>query len=147
MTPFEIVEPGHLQPMEPLPEGMVSIAKSGRLTIRQADLEAAGIEHYVIALADRETFRLGLRAVHDDERMRSVAVSVVTAGKAKRDTSRRSINVARAIRRLGLEPAALAGRYELHPKDVGHETILVLHLMPETVGIGKTPVGGKKEKK
>ncbi len=130
---FEIVEPGSLSTMDPLAEGQVSIAKSGKLTIRKADLDLAGIDHYAMVMADRETFRVGVRAVRgDDERPRSVAVSTVTSGKAKKDSGRRTLNLGRAIKRLDLQPEAVAGRYELVVRGKEGDAMLILNLMPGT---------------
>jgi hypothetical protein len=110
---FEIVEPGSWKAAEPLGEGEVSLGKGGTLLARREDLELVGIKHYAIVLADAGTLRVGLRAVRDGEQQQSVAACIVRC-KNGRDSGRRRINVARAARRLGLEPAAIVGRYELH---------------------------------
>ncbi len=133
---FEIVAPGALSnTMNPLAEGQCSIAKGGKLTIRKADLDLAGIEHYAIVLADRETFRIGVRAVRgEDERPRSVAVSIVTSGKGKKDSGRRTLSLTRAIKKVDLRPEAVAGRYELIVRGKTSDAMLIISLMPATSG-------------
>jgi hypothetical protein len=71
---FEIVEPGVMNLVDPLREGEVAIAKSGKLSLRKSDLAVAQIADRVVVLADRELFRIALRAARDDsERARSEA--------------------------------------------------------------------------
>jgi len=134
---FVVVEPGWLNTMEPLPEGVASIAKSGKLTARRADLALAAIGHAAVVLADRDSFRLALRAPRGTEEGKTVAVSTVSTGQAKRDSGRRSINVPRAIRALDLMPEHTAGRYTLNIHGEGASGLLILNLMPETSGKGK----------
>jgi len=138
---FEIVEPGQLCGVDPLPEGMCSIAKSGKLTARQADLDRAGIGAYAIVLADRDTWRIGLRAVRDGEQAKSVAVTTLMTGKkTPHDTGRRSLNAARAVRSLDLEPEAIRGRYSLDLHGQGRQAVLILNLMEAR---NKTSKGAK----
>lgn len=133
---FEIVEPGHMQMMDPLPQGQASLAKSGKLCAHACDLQLAEIGKHAVVLADRESFRIALRAAREGDEGRTVAVSIVTASKSKRDSGRRGLNIGRAIRRLDLEPEKCAGRYELHHKGAGRDSLLILNLMPDTAAIG-----------
>ena len=143
---FEIVEPGSWHPMDPLPKGKCSIAKSGKLTAHAEDLAVAEIGKRAVVLADRDSFRIALRAAREGDDSRSVAVATVT-GKSKRDTGRRGLNVARAIRNVGLEVENVVGRYELMAKGSGRDALLIVNLMPDTAGIGaakaKAKGGGK----
>jgi hypothetical protein len=113
--PFEIVEPGSFLQIAPLGEGECTLGKHGTLLARTSDLELVGIGKYAILLADKGSFRIGLRAVRDGEQQRSMACAVVTTGKGprRRDAGRRRVNVSRAIIACGLEPEAVAGRYTL----------------------------------
>lgn len=110
--PFEIVEAGNLN-AHALQEGEASIDRRGSLVVRSADLEAVGITNYAIVLADADTRRIGLRAVRDGEQSISLACSVILTG-SRNDSRRRRTSVLRAIRRLGLTPEAVAGRYTLN---------------------------------
>lgn len=140
---FEVVPPGQLCTAEPLPEGQCSIWRDGTLMFHQSDLDLVGVGAYVVVLADTETWRLGLRAVRDGEQPQSVAVTTVLSKRKRRDTQRRSINVSRALRKLSLDASAVAGRYTLTHKGEGKESLLIVHLMPETVGQSGKGKGAK----
>lgn len=126
---FEVVEPGAWSRPEPLEPGRCAISRGAKLTLRSVDLEAAGIgPHFAIVLADAETLRLGLRAAGETERQQSVAISVVTSGKDKRDSGRRIILVSQALKRLALTPEAVAGRYTLQRHSEVTGTVLIVNL-------------------
>jgi hypothetical protein len=137
---FEIVEPGLFTPPPPLQEGQASLSKSGKLTVRERDLAMIGVTTAAVALADRELLRLALRAPRDGEKGKTVAVSIVGSGKAKKDTGRRQVNMIRAIRRLDLLPAATCGRYELTTKGSAPGEALLI------VGLCDAPASGKGKK-
>jgi len=143
---FVIVEPGKWQSPDPLPKGWASLAKSGRLRLYASDLQAAGIKDRAVLLSDRDTWRIALRAARDDERERSKPIAICTTGKTKRDTGRRQLMIARAVRTLGLEVEKCSGRFELMRKGTGADALLIITLMPDTGAIGtkaKAKGGGK----
>ncbi len=113
---FEIVERGEWLPGSPMKEGECSISSSGHLCFRQADLALIEITGAAVVLADTATLRLAVRRPRDQEARNAMVVSTVT-NHQKRDTGRRTIAGARAIKRLSLEPRACRGRYPLTTKD------------------------------
>lgn len=128
---FIIVEPGQRMALEPLAEGQVGIAKSGKCTVRKADLDVAAIDAKAIVMADPDNFRVALRCVRSGEESKAVAVSIVWGGSKskRRDSGKRTLNLARGIRTLCLEPAAVAGRYELTVKGKDREALLIVHVV------------------
>ncbi len=123
---FEVVEPGEFNFQNAIEAGQCSLSKSGKLTLRAADLEAAGIgPHYAIVMAYPDDFRVALRQVRDGEQSKSVAISVVKTGKGH-DSGRRSISRMRALKRIGVTAESVAGRFELLTKgDAGAELLIV----------------------
>lgn len=116
---FEIVEPGVAPIGERLPDDECSISKSGTLTLRQAALEAVSIKERAIVLADAATLRLAIRPVGDGESSVSVRVCPVCKGKGSKrvETGKFTVNAARAIKHVGIEPVSkAAGRYVLLTK-------------------------------
>ena len=66
--------------------------------------------------------RIGIRRPHEDEAEFAFKVQVLRS-KGGRDTARRHLNLAPAIRRLGLEAREVAARYPLMSVD---ETLFVV---------------------
>lgn len=132
---FEEILPGAFTSPEPLKEGEVSVSKCGKLSLLAADLALVGIARHAVVLADSATFRVALRAPREGEAHKCLAVSVVM-NKSKRgtrtETTRRQINASRAIRHLGIDAGAVAGRYRLNIKgDKGG--LLIINLEGATV--------------
>ena len=61
-----------------------------------------------------------------------MAITVVKTGK-KKDSGRRSINMTRAIKRLGLTPESITGRYELLTRGDDGAELLIVALASVTV--------------
>lgn len=134
---FEIVPPGKKVGGDPLPEGFGSLSTKGVLTMHEADAAAAGIGKAAVLLADGGTLRIAIRAARDGEAGSAVSVAAVATGKAGGPVNRRRINLARAIKRIGLDGPAVAGRHKLHRHDEKPGVLLILNLMGE----------GKRERK
>jgi hypothetical protein len=83
-------------------------------------------------MADGQTMRVALRAVRDGEQPKSAALTITTAGKGakKHDAGRRNVLIMRALRRLGVTPEAVAGRYALSQHD---GSLLILCLTADHV--------------
>jgi len=113
---FEVVKKKAFALREPLPEDAISIQKSGMATLRVGPLAMVGVSDRCIALADSELMRVGIRRPHEDEAELGFTVQVLR-NKGGRDTGRRHVNLAPAIRRLGVEPREVAGRYRLMSVD------------------------------
>jgi hypothetical protein len=120
---FEVIEPGHFIPVKAIESGECRLRPKGELVLRADDLQAVGIEHFAIVMADPATLRIGLRAVDDGEEQQSMSVTVITRGKSKTDSGRRRISVNRAIKHVGLTPDAVAGSFKLHKRGDGLLTI------------------------
>ena len=133
---FEVIEAGQFARADPLPAGEVSISKNGILTAHAEDLTTVGIEHYAIILADKATFRIGLRSVRDGEEQKSMACCVIKR-KNGGDTGKRTLNVKRAIRHISLTPEACAARYTLN---IHHDEVVFVNL-------NEARTGGRKKGK
>ncbi len=121
---FEVVPRGQFRPRDGLGEGQVTLDKNGRLLARQEDLSLVQINGSAMVLIDCATLRIALRCCADDgEQDLAVTVSETHKG-GHRDNGRRSLQLGRAIRKLGLEPSACVGRYQLKTKD----NLLILEL-------------------
>lgn len=130
---FEVVPRGERSFAERLPEGFASLSRKGKLTVRKADLELAGISDSAVVLADAGTLRLGLRAPRPDEV--AIAMRVGALGKRPKNV-RCGISVARAVKTLGLTLAAAAGRYELTTKGKGADGLLMVKLVVSNANNG-----------
>lgn len=112
---FEIVEPGTFL-REPIGEGTCSIHRNGTVTFCAADLKLVGMDLYALVLADPGLLRIGLRKPRTaDERKQSRALTPRSGRNGQ--SGHVSIQLGAAIRRLGLKPEAVAGRYDLITKD------------------------------
>ena len=111
--PFEVLPAGTFGNAEGLALGTCSLGRNSTLMCHASDLDAVGITHYATVLIDRDNKRVGLREPRDGEQSQSVACSVVSRRKGGTDTGRRRVLVTRALKELGLNPADVAGRYEL----------------------------------
>ena len=140
---FEVVVPGVWRSVDALPAGWASIAKNGKLTLHSKDLAQIGVKDRAVVLQDRETFRIALRAPRGDQDPDARGLTTLAAGKAKRDTGRRSIDIGRAVRMLDLQVEKVRGRYELVIKGQGRDALLIVNLMPDTSGIGAPHGKGK----
>jgi len=137
---FEVIPCGRFLPVDPLEVGEISICRTGAATFRAEDLAAVGIDKpWCTVLADPDTFRVAVRARRSGEEQGSVAVSTVTR-KGGKDTGRRRISLARAIKRCDLTTEAVAARYNIHRHDKDNEGLLIIQL---TDG----PLGDKKQKR
>jgi hypothetical protein len=131
---FEVVPCGRFAPVDPLELGEISICRTGTATFRAEDLAAAGIDKpWCTVLADPETFRLAVRKRRSGEEQTSVAVSVVTR-KGGKDTGRRRVNFARAIKQCDVTTEAVAARYNLHKHDKNNEGLLIVCLTDGPLG-------------
>jgi len=136
---FQVVPCGRFAPVDPLEVGEISICRTGTATFRAEDLAAAGIDKpWCTVLADPDTFRVAVRARRSGEEGSSVAVSTVTR-KGGKDTGRRRISLARAIKQCDVTTEAVAARYNLHRHDKDNEGLLIICL---TDG----PAGDKRRK-
>ena len=137
---FEIIQPGAFVQAR-MERGQISLGKTGQLWLCAEDCEQVSIRDRCVILADSGTLRIGLRAADHGEVEFAARVGIVK-GRKCRDSGRRCINVARALRQLGLEVEAVRGRYQLAQKD----NLLILALCPDlTAGAGKAPGGtGRK---
>jgi len=136
---FEVVACGRFAPADPLEVGEISLSRGGTATFRSEDLAAAGIDKpWCTVVADAETFRVAVRARRSGEEQSSVAVSMVTRKGGSKDTGRRRISLARAIKQCDVTTEAVAARYNLHRHDKDHEGLLIICL---TDG----PLGAKKQ--
>jgi hypothetical protein len=114
---FEIVRRKKFELPAALDENSVSIERSGTVLLRVGPLAMIGVTDQVVALADAELMRVGLRRPTDDETDFAFNVRTLRT-KSGRDTGRRHINLTAAIRRLGLEPRDVGGqRLPLMSKD------------------------------
>jgi len=109
---------------DPIPEGQASIDKTGTLTIRTEDLALVHIEDAAIVLTDELTMRIALRAARGNERAKAYTVFKVFRAAKKLDPKWRRIGLGGVIKAMNLEPAAVAGRYELTTK----ENLLIVNL-------------------
>lgn len=133
---FEVVPCGRFLPVDPLEVGEISLSRAGTATFRTEDLAAAGIDKpWCTVLADPGNFRVAVRARRSGEEQGSVAVSTVT--RKGKDTGRRRISLARAIKRCDVTTEAVAARYNLYRHDKDNEGLLIVCL---TAG----PLGDKK---
>lgn len=108
---FELVKPGKLRPMSGLGEGEVSVQRVGTVTMRPSDLAEVGITDRVAVLADQENLRIAFRRPADGEE--SFAVRMPKNKKPERS----QFCIMPALRTIGVDPAGVAGRYELTTKD------------------------------
>lgn len=114
---FEAVERGKFgSPDGALEEGQVSVLRSGAATCLADDLSLVGITDKVVVLADRSNNRVALRAPNDDDRPAQIYPVRQILNKGK-PTGRVQVSVLQGIRRLDLEPKALAGRYDMTVTD------------------------------
>lgn len=128
---FELVTPGHWGPNGGggLPEGMISLQKSGLATVRIEDLVLVGIPAdagKVAVLACSETNRIAIRRwIQEEHGDSAFAIRAPTKQKGVKNESVRMLNLNAPLKRLGIKPEAYAGRYELHTKD----DLLLLNLV------------------
>lgn len=123
---FEVCTPGKFRPTAALDESEGALSPKGSLTVRAEALEAIGAGAELVVLADAGSLRIALRRPRDGEGQLAVGVAVVKSGT--RATDRRRITITAALRKLSLEPAAVAGRYQL----TTHEDLLIVNLAGET---------------
>lgn len=127
---FEIVEVTRVGLPNPLPKRHTSITRGGSALFHAADLTAAGIAEAVVLLADPGSLRIGLRAPRSGEGKIAARVSV-TKRNGKPIVGKRTVHLTPAIRKVGLTPPEVVGRYELTAKDPKHKGLLVINLMGE----------------
>lgn len=114
---FEAVERGKFGSADgAIEEGQVSVLKSGAATCLVDDLSLVGITDKVVVLADRSNNRVALRAPNDDDRPAQIYPVRQILNKGK-PTGRVQVSVLQGIRRLDLDPQALAGRYDMTVTD------------------------------
>lgn len=127
---YDVVPRGTWQAAEKLPEGWASLQKSARLTLHTADAALVGITSAAVVLADAAALRVALRAPRPGEE--SIAMCVSTEKGKGGASGRCAVNLSRAVHRLGLDGAAVAGRYELSVKGEGPDGLLILSLSDPT---------------
>jgi len=121
---FELIPRGQFRSGPSLKPGECSLNKSGTLILVAADVARAKIGTAVCVLADGGSLRLGLRGPHSDEIDSAMNVTMMKSKKGK-DTQRRAVNVARAVKWLDLELAAACGRYAVD----FHDGLLIVNLI------------------
>jgi len=129
---FEVVPPSRTGlPVDPLTPGTASLSRQGCLTIYAEDLALVKITDVVVLLADHEAkFRVGLRRPREKEDDLCIRVRPLVRKRGKADPRRRRINMAPAVRALGLAPGPeTAGRYEVRTVD----DLLILNLAEASV--------------
>ncbi len=122
---FEIVARGVFGCLPPILEGECSIDRGGKLTLLASDLLESSIDREAVLMSDPELMRIALRPVREGEQRLAVKISPLLRGRT--DSGRRTVNVARAIKRCGLDPKACAGRYEL----LGKSDLLIVAFTSE----------------
>jgi hypothetical protein len=139
---FQVIDRGEWKVLPTLERGWCSIARDGRAVFRAEDLALVKIEGRARLLADTGTLRVAIRRPRDDaELAKSMTVQVVKRGSGTA-TSRRAIQVGRAIKAIGVSVAACVGRYELQTK----EDLLILTLVDISKGGGEKRARGAGEK-
>lgn len=94
---------------EALPTGYCSVAKSGDALFHAEDLALVGIVDRAVLLADGGELRVGLRQPREGD------TDIVAVRPAANGSSRRRVNLKRALLTIGIEPRAVRGeRFELH---------------------------------
>jgi hypothetical protein len=111
-VPFEVVAKKTFRLPEPLAEDAISIQRSAVATLRLEPLAMIGVTDRAVVLADPELMRIGIRRPTEDEADIAFAVHTLRS-KAGKDSRRRHVNLTPAIRRLGIEPREVGGRYTL----------------------------------
>ena len=109
---FEVVRRKPFVTLEAIAEDQIALQRSGVGTVRVGPLAMVGVTDKFVALADSELMRIGIRRPHEDEGDFAFHVQVLRS-KGGKDTGRRHVNLAPAIRRLGLEAREVSGRYSL----------------------------------
>jgi hypothetical protein len=133
-VPFEVIERGTFATV-PLQPGICSVNKSGLLLVCTEDLALVGIADLVVVMSCADTRRIALRRPRDGEDQAAFHVG----GRA----SRRTVNIQRALRAIGLTCMQAAGRHELATKD----DLLLLNLASAAHAVpkrGVVTVGGKQ---
>lgn len=117
---FELCEPGQWKTSGGLPEGFISLQKSGSLTVRTDSLALAGIkadDAKCAVMCCSQTNRIAIRGCRDDDAGKAFALRSPTKKKGVKIEHLRILNINVPLRRLGIKPEAYAGRYEVHHKD------------------------------
>ncbi len=123
---FEIIPAGKPIGGDALKPGSASLGANGNVTMLAADLEEAGITDKAAVLADAGNLRIALRAPRDGEAAGAATVSALTTGKGKKSPTRRRVNMARALRAIGVEARTVAGRYGLEVHREGEAPPLLI---------------------
>lgn len=105
--------------------GECSIGRNGVLAISSHDLTKVGIRNQAVMLIDRQTCRIALRAPATDH-LDHIVVTI--SGKPTAQT-RRCASARGALRAIGIDPAACAGRHPLEVKLSGGPPMLIVNLL------------------
>lgn len=117
---FEVYVPQTRRQVEP---GTASLNRAGCLKVHSGDLRRIGVASREVAvLIDRETMRLAIRTPRGGDGLGEPSVMLKLGKKAGHAT----INIAGALRRLGLDPASTSGTFPLAVK----EDLLIVQLSP-----------------
>jgi hypothetical protein len=121
---FKLLEKGTFTFQDPLPEGQVSICRNGVGRFCREALESVGIEGEAIVLTDEMTLRIAIRKPRPNEARNAYSVNTPRIGRNKKDTSKGTVSLARALKDLRLDPEKTVGRYPLTTK----EDLLIINL-------------------
>lgn len=108
---WEVCERGHFGSTEgSLGAGQVAMQKNGVATLPIGDLKAIGIIDRCVVLGDPGNMRVGLRAANGDD-------ASVFSVRGKKGGKTVQVNVMQALRKLGVNPEGVRGRYSTISKD------------------------------
>ncbi len=125
------VPAGEFKSVARLEEGQCTLTRSGAATFRLGDLALIGVSDRVSVFVDQANFRIGFKRPTEVDLDGAYRVSIARAfsnakrSQANADTGRRTVNIGRALKLLGVDPRVVAGRYDLSCKD---DAILILSL-------------------
>jgi len=154
MCAFELVQPGQWRPTAPMLAGECSITRNATICFHDSDLAVVRMGSRVQIFCDPDNWRLGFKAAASGDEL-SAAVSPAKSVKGNRKPTHRSrINIAQALKRLGVTAEATRGRYPVNVKGEGVGGMLIVNLCgekdrPQTGGQTKANKGtdaGKDKK-
>lgn len=123
-TPFKkkafAVRPG-------LKRGWVSLDKAGTLRGHEADFKRVGLEDQVTVLVDLDTGRIGLRRPTPAEKADAYRLSLCAAWSG-RETDRAQVCLRSALKSMSVDPAEIAGHFEITFKGKGDDSLLFIQV-------------------
>ena len=125
-TPFKkklfAVRPG-------LKKGWVSLDKTGTLRGHEGDFKRVGLEDLATVLVDPDTSRIGLRRPTPDEKADAYKISLCAAWSG-RQTDRAQVSLRSALKSMGVDPAEIAGHFEITFKTKDKDGLLIIQVAP-----------------